>query len=201
VAAQASAGYLDRRYLGAQADAVWLNPRGDWRVSGTLGSYQHETTGTQHRPALVSARYSVWPGKWQIEATAGEFLGKDAGMRLASVHWFGDTQMKLYYSSTQGEAGTRTEARRRFLGFALSLPLGREAVAMGNTWVRGTDRWNWGLKTKIRERDNNITYGYAEVPQVRHGVLTDVTDHDRSGQADLLGRAAYLRALLQAQQE
>jgi hypothetical protein len=52
-------------------------------------------------------------------------------------------------------------------------------------FLRGADRWSASLETKMGERDNLLTAGYGQVPKVRHGLMTDVTDHDRSGQADL----------------
>lgn len=200
VAAQASAGYIDRRYRGGMVDAVWMNPDGRLRLSATAGSFENDTTGVRQNPVLGSARWSLVPGSWQLEATAGRFLSGDTGYRLSSNHWFGDTQFKLFYRDSQGDAGTPQAAQRKFLGFVFSLPLGpKQAYAVGPVTVRGTDRFELGLQTKIGEDDNVVTYGYGEVPRVRHGVLTDVTDHDRNGQSDLLAQYGRLRAVMSEQ--
>jgi hypothetical protein len=137
------------------------------------------------------------PAQWQVEATAGQFLNGDRGVQLASLHWWGDTQMKLYYSNSQGDSGSSFSARRQMLGFAISFPLGpRDAQAVGPTWVRGADRWGWGLKTKVGEKDNALTRGYADIPALRHGLGSDVSDFDRNGSADLAVRARRVRETL-----
>ena len=201
VAAQASAGYIDRRYKGGMVDAVWMNDDGRLRLSATAGTFQHDTTRERQNPLLGSARWSLVPGVWQLEATAGRFLGGDKGYRLASHHWFGDTLFKLYYRDSQGDAGSTTQtAQRKFVGFSLSFPLGpKTAHAVGPVTVRGADRLALGLETKVGESDNSLTYGYGEIPRVRHGVLSDVSDHDRNGQSDLLAQYRRLRAVLSEQ--
>lgn len=62
VAAQASAGYIDRRYKGGMVDAVWMNDDGRLRLSATAGAFQHDTTRERQNPWLGSARWSLVPG-------------------------------------------------------------------------------------------------------------------------------------------
>lgn len=196
-AVQASAGFLDRRYLGGQLDARWNNADGRLRASALAGVYRQESTHAQHTPVLGALRYSLMPGQWQMEATAGQFLSGDRGVQLASLHWWGDTQMKLYYSNSQGKAASAYSARRQMLGFTISFPLGPStAQSVGSSWVRGADRWGWGLKTKVGEKDNILTSGYAEVPKLRHGLSSDVSDFDRNGLADLAARSGRVRDVL-----
>jgi hypothetical protein len=197
MAVQASAGYLNRNHLGGQVDARWSSVDGRLRASALAGAYREEGTHTRRTPVLAALRYSVLPAQWQVEATAGQFLNGDRGVQLASVHWWGDTQMKLYYSNSQGDSGSSFSARRQMLGFAISFPLGpRDAQAVGPTWVRGADRWGWGLKTKVGEKDNALTRGYADIPALRHGLGSDVSDFDRNGSADLAVRARRVRETL-----
>lgn len=108
---------------------------------------------------------------------------------------------KLYYRDSQGDAGGTTQTvQRKFMGFSLSFPLGpKTAHAVGPVTVRGADRLALGLETKVGESDNSLTYGYGEIPRVRHGVLSDVSDHDRNGQSDLLAQYRRLRAVLSEQ--
>lgn len=200
VSAQVSGGYLNTRYLGGQLDALWMNEDGRWRVSGTVGHYKHETLNLSTNPALVEGRYTVVPGLWSVEATAGRFLGGDQGYRLGTRHWFGETQVQLFYRSSKGDPINNLGQRVNALGFTISLPLGpKEALAMGPSTVRGTDRWEWGLQTKVGGKDNALPIGYGELPRLRHGLMTDVSDHDRNGGRDLQARLKALRTNVQEQ--
>ena len=55
----------------------------------------------------------------------------------------------------------------------------------------------WGVKSKVGDTNNVQTFGYAEVPQPRHGVWTDITNHDRSGPVDMWANRHAMRAALQ----
>lgn len=200
VAAQASAGYIDRSYRGGMVEGLWTTEDGRWRLSATTGRFEHEQTAARQTPLLGSARWSLVPGAWQLEATAGRFLGGDKGYNLASKHWFGDTLINLFYRDTQGDAGTPMAASRQFVGFSISLPLGPKAAQeLGPVTLRGSDRFAWGLQTKVGDKDNALTQGYGDQPRVRHGLRTDVTDFDRNGRDDMLANSARLRAVLAQQ--
>lgn len=201
LAAQASAGQIERDYQGVLGDAVWMSPDGRWRLDGTLGNLRHEVSGERQTPLLAGARWSVAPGAWQVEANAGRFLEGDRGYRLSSNHWFGDTLLRLYYHSSEGDAGSRVAGQRKFLGLSFSLPLGpaQAYAAGGAVTLRGADRFSVGLETRVGERDNRLTPGYGKIPRVRHGLLSDVTDHDRNGGVDLVASSPRLRAVLNEQ--
>lgn len=200
VAAQASAGYVDRNYRGGMLEGLWTTDDGRWRLGATTGRFEHELTAARQTPLLGSARWSLVPGAWQLEATAGRFLGGDQGYNLASKHWFGDNLVSLFYRSSQGDAGTLMAAQRKFVGFSISLPLGPKAAQqLGPLNVRGSDRFAWGLQTKVGDKDNALTQGYGDQPRVRHGLRTDVTDFDRNGRDDMLANSARLRAVLAQQ--
>jgi hypothetical protein len=199
VAVQASAGAINSYSRGGQVDAVWMNPAGDWRLGALAGVYSRNTTsGTRktQTPALVSVRHSVVPGQWQLEGMAGKFLGGDTGYKAMSHHWFGDYRLSFFIRESKGNVATMPKTR--FAGFEISLPLGPTASTdLGWGTVRGQDRWDWGLSTKIGQSNNALTSGYGEVPMPRHGVWTDVIDHDRSGALDMWGNRAHLRGALQ----
>ncbi len=200
VAIQASAGYVDRSYRGGMLEGLWMTDDGRWRLGATAGRFEHELTAASQTPLLGSARWSLLPGAWQLEATAGRFLGGDQGYNLASKHWFGDTLVSLFYRDTQGDAGTLMAAQRQFVGFSISLPLGPKAVQqLGPVSVRGSDRFAWGLQTKVGDKDNALTSGYGEQPRARHGLRSDVSDFDRNGLDDMLANSARLRAMLTQQ--
>jgi|GEM_PF-1323905 len=199
VAVQASVGAINSYSRGGQLDAVWVNTLGDWRVGGTVGAYSRSNAAgvqTTENPALLSVRHSVLPGNWQLEGTAGTFLAGDTGFKLASHHWFGDYKLSFLVNESKGS--TASMPKRRFAGFQVSVPLGPKGGAdtgWGN--VRGQDRMAWGVKTKVGESDNRLTSGYAEVPMPRHGVWTDITNHDRSGPVDMWANRHAMRAALQ----
>jgi len=200
VAVQASVGAINSYSRGGQIDAVWVNPLGNWRVGGTLGAYSRSnaagTTRNTESPALVSVRHSVMAGNWQLEGTAGQFLAGDRGFKAASHHWFGDYKLSFFINESKGH--TASMPKRRFAGFQLSVPLGPKAstdTGWGN--VRGQDRMAWGVKSKVGDTNNVQTFGYAEVPMPRHGVWTDITNHDRSGPVDMWANRNSMRAALQ----
>lgn len=193
-AAQLNAGYINRNYVGGQIDALWMEPEGRWRASATLGRYQHTDLKTTQTPALAELRYSLQPGVWDVQATAGRFLGGDKGLRLASNHWFGDTQVQLFLQSTQSRQTGAQDARLHLLGFRISLPLGPQQAWGRTATLRASDRWNWGLQTKVGGTDNALTVGAGDIPRPRHGLYSDVTDHDRNGAQSLRNRLGVLRS-------
>lgn len=196
VKAQISAGQLTPTDKGSQFDAIWNSPDGRWRASYTGGRYNSELIQRQQVPEFVQLRYSVIPGQWQVEGTTGTFMASDKGYKLASVHWFGDTRFALQYQRT-GNLSRANLPHRSFLGFNISVPMGpKAATPIGPVTVRGQDRWNWGLQTKVGEGDNKITVGYGDFPRQRHGLWSDVIDHDRNGDADLAAQLPRLRGLL-----
>ena len=194
IAAQLNAGYINRNYVGGQLDALWMTPDGRWRLSGTLGRYQHTELKTTQTPALGELRYSVLPGVWDLQATAGRFLAGDKGARLASSHWFGNTQVQLFLQSTQQNQRLGAQAARlHVLGFTLSLPLGPQQAWGQAATVRASDRWTWGLQTKVGGTDNALVSGAGDIPRPRHGLMSDFTDQDRNGTDSLRNRLAVLR--------
>ena len=186
MAVQVSAGAIKSSSTGGQVDAVWLNPTGDWRVGGTMGAYRQRINWLPDKtrvPALLSVHHTLMPGYWQMEGIAGQFFGGDRGFRINSHHWFGAQRLTLFYRSSGGQEASMPN--RKFAGFELSFPLGgRQVTDLGWASVRGRDRMAWGLSTKVGDSNNNLTTGYGEIPRPRHGVWTDVLDHDRAGAAD-----------------
>lgn len=198
LSAQASLGQLAPGQTGAQWDALWMNPDGRVRLGLTGARYSNDETGRDQQPLFAQARYSIIPGAWHAEATAGQFMNGDRGFQVASVHWAGDTRVALQYQKT-AKNSQPSMPQRAFASFNVSFPFGpKAAVPIGPVWLRAQDQWRWGIQTKVGEQDNNLTTGYGETPRQRHGLWTDVTDHDRNGQADLQAQLPRLRAILAA---
>lgn len=186
VAVQASAGAINSSSLGGQLDSVWQNTAGDWRVGGTVGAYKQRLNSVQtanRSTALVSVRHTLVPGYWQVEGMAGKFFRGDTGFRINSHHWLGAQRLTLFFRSSGGQ--TATMPKTQFAGFELSFPFGgAQATDLGWATARGRDRFTWGLATKVGDTNNNLTTGYGEIVRPRHGVWTDVLDHERAGALD-----------------
>lgn len=196
VSAQISAGQVAPGQTGAQWDALWMSGDGRVRLGATGGRYRNDQTHRDLNPLYAQARYSIVPGAWHAEVTGGQFMNGDRGYKLASVHWFGDTRLAVHYQKS-GNTDVPSWPSRAFMGFNVSFPLGpKTATALGPVWLRGQDRWGWGVQTKVGESDNYLTQGYADTSRPRHGLWSDVTDHDRNGDMDLQAQWPRLRALL-----
>jgi hypothetical protein len=198
IQAQVSGGQLSPTQTGTQLDALWMSDAGRWRLGVTSARYRNEGSTRPQLPKYAQLRYSVLPGAWHAQATVGQFMNGDRGYKLASVHWAGDTRFELQYQKT-GTPTRNTLPKRAFLGFTVSFPFGpKAAVPIGPAWLRAQDRWSWGLQTKVGEKDNYLTSGYGEFPRQRHGLWSDVSDHDRNGSADIQAQLPRLRAVLSA---
>jgi hypothetical protein len=187
---QLSAGVINAFNRGFQADALWFDPTGKWRIGGTAGSYNND--GQKVTPLLLSLRRSIIPGEWALEGMAGEFLGGDKGWLVRSQHWMGDTIVGLFLHSSKG--GTVGNKKISFAGISVSAPLSAFwQKDFGLASVRGQDRLGWSLRTKVGETDNAVSGGAAEIPRARHGVWTDFSDFDRGGVADAWARRNKIR--------
>ena len=197
LAVQGAVGRLSRHESGGQLDATWMSADGRWRLAGLGGRYSSDLDQAVREPLLAALRYSVAPGAWHLDAMAGRFINGDEGYKLMSSHWMGDARFSFYYRNS-GSPQSRVMPDRSFLGFEFSLPLGpRAAQQWGPVAVRARDRWGWGVETKVGESNNKLTAGYGLIPRLRHGLTSDVSDHDRNGQQDLQAQLPRLRAILQ----
>ena len=184
---QLSAGYLNRDFLGGQIDALWLPTQSPWQLGATLGRYKNENAHTQHNPALLRVQYELVPARWNVQTQLGQFLHQDKGYRIASQHWFGDTEVQLYFQSTKASHAGKNNG----IGILLSLPLGTSrahTIATTGATVRAADRWSWGLKTRVGSTHNALLNNVAVWPQLRHGIYTDNTDQLRNGDLALKAR-------------
>jgi hypothetical protein len=191
---QGTVGHLTPIYKGVQLDAHWFSEDGRLRVSGLAGHYPRN----EHyvfQPQLAQVRYSVLPGRWFVEATAGQFFLHDRGFKLASNHWFDDYRLSLYLRQSESPGGYRMP-KTRFAGISVTIPFGPSASAqLGPMNLRTKDQWTLGLETKVGENDNYLTGGYGLIPQLRHG-MADVRDFDRAGPADLWAQRQRIRAAM-----
>ena len=197
--AQASWGYFNATDQGTQADVLWLSDSGRWRLHGLAAHYVNTTNASQAamEPVIGSVRYSVLPSLWHLDLAAGQYYNGDRGWNVASSHFIGNAVFRLFMRRTGGDESPG-KPQTSFAGFDVSIPFGPErAATAGAMSLRGRDRWRTGLETKVGATDNYLTAGYGVVPQLRHGLTTDVTDFDRMGQADVWADRARLRYAMQ----
>lgn len=191
---QLSTGQIDPHSRGQQLNLTWQDISTRFRVTGIQGYYREGGQEQLRKPQLLSARYSVFPGLWSIDVTAGQFYNGDHGTRIMSDHWFGDHRLTFYVRETAAR-DRLTMPKTRFAGFEFTIPLGpKQSQIVGPVSIRGRDQFPIGLATKIG-KDNKITTGYGLVPMLRHG-LNDIMDHDRASESDLASQSHRIRAIM-----
>ena len=213
-------GQHGHKLTGLLATASWAQPHGLLRLTAQLGEYKRrEALGMNNsagvettteiteslKPALLTARVAVVPGRWALAATAGQFLNNDKGWRFESRHQFGDNTLSLYLHDT--EAGNRWAPRpAQMVGVAFSFALGPSRswqLGGSGTTLRASDRFTLGFEQEINEApaaQELRSQGHGRLPPAFHGLLTDTLDHDRADlgamRANLYRARAVLRDLL-----
>ena len=194
---QVDLGNINSTDQGIKVSGRWRNESGRLSLAASYGDFEgyHSLNGYIERvraedkgfgiknfnTILTQATYSVLPGRWDIEATAGKFYYGDTGYRFASNHWFDDTLLSFYYRDTTSLDRWLGEGSVKFAGFAISFPLGPRASAqIGPFNLRTTDRWGTGLESMVQNPSNWILPGYGTLIIPKHG-LADVTDFGRIG--------------------
>ena len=100
-----------------------------------------------------------------FEATAGQFLYNDRGVRLGIKQWFHDVAVTLYVRRTK----FWERQARSFAGIELSIPA---HAAQGH-------EWSYGVETVIQESSNYIT--------TNQGVSSTASALDRTFNSDRAG--------------
>ena len=192
--AEVSVGQLAANVQGQSLRLTWTTPEGRFRLSDTLGSYK-SGSGGQLSPHILTARFAVVPGRWDVVLSQGTFYNNDPGYVLETSHRFGDNTVRFFYRTT-GPGNAVTPNKYTFAGFNFFFPIGpKEAVALGPVTVRGRDRWGVGLETLLAN-PNYISPGYGGFPAIRHGLLSDVTDNDRADLGSIRANLYRTRLML-----
>ncbi|MBK0391978.1 YjbH domain-containing protein [Ramlibacter algicola] len=189
VTAQVTAGRVGRFYDGALAELRWEPGEGRHRLSAMAGALRNNEymgglgpLGGVRRamPVIGSYRYSVMATRTDLEATAGQFMNNDRGLRVGLRQWFADTAVSVFYKRTT----TDGNPARQLVGLELSIPIGprRDWQPLPHLQVGGTSRFAIGRETTVRESGSNpIRRGRAELPPTPD--LNAVFNSDRSGLA------------------
>lgn len=184
VTAHVAAGRIDANYRGTYAEMRWEPGEGRHRIQAEAGKFDRVTFYDANLPinsktALASYRYAFTPTRTYFEATGGQFLYNDRGVRFGIKQWFDDVSVTLYVRHTKFEwAG----AGRTSAGIELNIPLTpRKDMSPNSSPVQvvGNPRWAYGVETTVREDRNvlNTTQGVG----ANVSMLDRTFNFDRSG--------------------
>lgn len=184
--AQVGGGAYSQQAQGLMGDLMWTPGTGRNRFTLKAAHFQNTGAlpGPDARVGLAGYR-AFLPGlNAYVEATAGQFLNNDHGVRLEVKRFFNDTSVSVYYSRTTLQQ----------LGFSLTLPLTpRRDMAPGWLQVRGDERWEDHLSTVIRNQFNYLVPGLATVPDTTVNLERSFYNNDRLNEAYLLANLQRLR--------
>ena len=130
---------------------------------------------------LCSYRYAWRPTQTYFEATAGQFMYNDRGVRLGVKQWFHDVAVSLFWRRSKYEWADQS---RDVAGIELSIPLTprKDMSPTHHVQVTGSPRWSYAVETAVGDRSNYISEG-----GVGHGVrpygpaLDQTFNSDRAG--------------------
>ena len=94
---QFSAGRTQSDYEGLQNETRWESAAGTHRLGLEAARFEHQNSHKVAEPLLGSYRYARPDWSWSGDFTAGRFWDNDNGFKLVSHHWFGDTEVRLFY--------------------------------------------------------------------------------------------------------
>ncbi|MDM0053456.1 YjbH domain-containing protein [Variovorax sp. J22R115] len=183
VTAHVAAGRFDSNYRGAFGELRWEPGDGRNRFSVEGGRFERTTDYDRFLPIhsrslLANYRYAYTPTHTYFEATAGQFLYNDRGVRLGIKQWFHDVAVTLYVRRTKFDWERQA---RSFAGIELSIPLTprKDMNPTHHIQVTGSPRWSYGVETVIQESSNYIT--------TNQGVSSTASALDRTFNSDRAG--------------
>jgi hypothetical protein len=176
---QLAAGELGYRTQGNQINAAWASREGDLRATWVAGRWKDQVGQHELKPNLLNLGWRPFQNNFQLTFTKGQFLNNDKGHRIGAAFSYGENSLQFYWRKT-GPSDILPN-RNDFIGFTVSMPLGpAKSYELGPLALRGRDRWDLGLETKVRQPDNYIEPGYGLFPGIRHSLDTDVFDYNRA---------------------
>ncbi len=181
---QLAAGELGYRTQGNQVNAAWVNREGDLRATWVSGRWKDQVGQHELKPNLFNVGWRPFQNNFQLTFSKGQFLNNDKGHRIGAAFSYGENSLQFYWRKT-GPSDILPN-RNDFIGFTVSMPLGpAKSYELGPVTLRGRDRWDLGLETKVRQPDNYIEPGYGLFPGIRHSLDTDVFDYNRADEGIL----------------
>jgi hypothetical protein len=182
--AQLGGGIYEEQTRGFMGDLLWSPGAGQHRF--WLKAAEFQTSGqANQRVALGDYRYYFQPLNTFLEATAGRFYNGDRGGRFQVERYFNDTAVAVFYSHTQVQE----------LGLSITLPLTpRRDMKPGYLQVKGTEAWNYGIRTEVQNGQNNFLMpSVALIPDTSVNLERSVYNNDRMSSIYLQGNLPRLR--------
>ncbi len=184
-----SAGRMLSDYEGVQNESRWESEAGTHRFKLESAWFENNKTNDTAKPVLGSYRYYRDDWDWAAELTVGEFWNGDKGYKLVSKHWFGDTEIRLFFRDTnQKVAGVE---------FAIPLTFRQDMKPTRFGQVRGTDQFAYGVETLVGNSRNSLTSGVGVTPSLTHNVDQVYFNRDRLSQAYVESHLSRLREAYQ----
>ncbi|WP_213956033.1 YjbH domain-containing protein [Variovorax sp. dw_954] len=183
--AHIAAGRFDSNYRGVYAELRWEPGEGRNRFGIEGGRFDRTTDYDRYLPIesralLASYRYAYTPTHIYFEASAGQFMYNDRGVKLGVKQWFHDVAVSLYVRRTKFDWEPRS---RSFAGIEISIPLTlrKDMNPTNHIQVTGVSRWSYAVETVVRESSNDITTNQGVLPS--GGALDRTFNSDRAGLA------------------
>ena len=184
-----SAGRMLYDYDGVQNETRWESEQGVHRFKVESAWFENDKNHDTAKPVLGSYRYYKSDWDWAAEITAGQFWEGDKGYKLVSKHWFGDTEIRLFFRDTT----------HKIAGLEVVVPLtfreDMKPTRFGQ--IRGTAQFAYGVETLVGETHNQLTSGVAVTPSLAHNVDQVYFNRDRLSPAYVEANLSRMREAYQ----
>lgn len=179
-----SAGRIMVDYEGLQNETRWESAGGRHRLSLEAARFEHDLTRHVAEPLLGTYRYARPDWSWSGDVTAGRFWRNDNGVKVVSRHWFGDTEVRLFYRQSD----------EKIAGIEVALPLTlRQDMRPNYLQIRGTEQFAYGVETLLGHEESFLTPGIAITPSLAHNVEQVYFNRDRLSPAYVQANVSRLR--------
>ncbi|MDM0110722.1 YjbH domain-containing protein [Variovorax sp. J22R133] len=180
--AHVAAGRFDSNYRGGYGELRWEPGEGAHRFGVEGGRFERTTEydrflPIESRALLGSYRFAYMPTHTYFEASAGQFMYNDRGVKVGIKQWFHDVAVSLYVRRTKFE--WEPDARN-FAGIEISFPLTprKDMSPTHHIQVTGSPRWSYGVETAVGGGANYVTTGQGVTPNA--SVLDKTFNSDRA---------------------
>ena len=185
---QAHVGLYRGEFYGGFGESYWQPEYGPHRLKAKVGYFEPEEDNTAfdtREVALGSYRYYFAPLDAEVEVTGGKFWGQDQGVEVSTRHHFADTSIEVFVKDTD----------ITLAGIRLTIPLGRrESMKPTTVNVRGSERWSYGVSTRINQDRNTLSFAAGDDPTIHDDLERRFFNDDRL-------HASYMRRHLPRMRE
>lgn len=171
-------------YTSVDDDEFWIaQMEGGWSLSGGRNQFfakaahlSNKNDGLDHSVALGGVRHHFSDLSSSAALSYGQFYDETRGVKFQVSKFYGDTKLsaELKYAEKDDISG----------GLTVSLPLTpRRDRSFGNTIVRGSQSWSYGIDTTIKDPvvvgSNRVRPNFMLDPSLSHTLEKDYLDSNR----------------------